>query len=57
MIDSKLMTPKGQKDVSYMPSDYVMIENAGMSGGSPYLYDPTGVFPPRCNKESALYNR
>ena len=29
---------------------------AGMSGGIAYIYDPTGVFPPKCNKESvALY--
>ena len=25
---------------------------AGMSGGIAYIYDPTGVFPPKCNKES-----
>ncbi len=25
---------------------------AGMSGGLAYIYDPTGVFPPKCNKES-----
>ena len=25
---------------------------AGMSGGVAYVYDPTGVFPPKCNKES-----
>lgn len=25
---------------------------AGMSGGVAYLYDPTGVFPAKCNKES-----
>jgi glutamate synthase domain-containing protein 3 len=25
---------------------------AGMSGGVAYLYDPTGVFPSKCNKES-----
>jgi glutamate synthase (NADPH/NADH) len=24
---------------------------AGMSGGIAYIYDPTGVFPPKCNKE------
>jgi glutamate synthase domain-containing protein 3 len=24
---------------------------AGMSGGIAYVYDPTGVFPPKCNKE------
>ncbi|RNA35404.1 glutamate synthase [NADPH] isoform X2 [Brachionus plicatilis] len=29
---------------------------AGMSGGIAYIYDPTGVFPPKCNKESvSLY--
>ncbi|CAF0729763.1 unnamed protein product [Brachionus calyciflorus] len=29
---------------------------AGMSGGIAYIHDPTGVFPPKCNKESvALY--
>jgi glutamate synthase (NADH) len=25
---------------------------AGMSGGLAYIYDPTGVFPSKCNKES-----
>lgn len=25
---------------------------AGMSGGIAYIYDPTGVFPSKCNKES-----
>ena len=24
---------------------------AGMSGGIGYIFDPTGVFPPKCNKE------
>jgi glutamate synthase (NADPH/NADH) len=24
---------------------------AGMSGGIAYVYDPTGLFPPKCNKE------
>lgn len=24
---------------------------AGMSGGIAYIFDPTGVFPPKCNKE------
>lgn len=29
---------------------------AGMSGGIAYIYDPTGVFPSKCNKESvSLY--
>lgn len=29
---------------------------AGMSGGIAYIYDPTGLFPPKCNKESvSLY--
>jgi glutamate synthase (NADPH/NADH) len=29
---------------------------AGMSGGIAYIFDPTGVFPPKCNKEMvALY--
>lgn len=30
---------------------------AGMSGGIAYVYDPTGVFPPKCNKESVTLHK
>jgi len=30
---------------------------AGMSGGLAYVYDPTGVFPPKCNQESVALEK
>ncbi len=48
----------GDHGCEYMTGGYAVILGltgrnfaAGMSGGIAYIYDPTGVFPPKCNKE------
>jgi glutamate synthase (NADH) len=48
----------GDHGCEYMTGGYAIILGltgrnfaAGMSGGIAYIYDPTGVFPPKCNKE------